>query len=376
MNGPTSGGRARAYRALRESEELHRATLGSISDAVFLTDDDGVFTFICPNVDVLFGYVPDEVQAMGRIDRLLGEGLADPAELKIQGEIRNLERNVTTRSGERRTVLVHLKAVSIQGGTILYTCRDITERRQAEQALRAARLELAHASRLALVGELLGSIAHEIKQPLSSIVSNAQAGLRLSSGSAADWELREVFNDIQADGRRANEIIERLRTLMRKKPLERGDVDINAIVSEMVRLIEGDAERRGVTLELELSVLPDVVADRVAVQQVVLNLLVNGMDAMDDVASAERRLTVQTRADRTEVVVAISDAGRGVPAEERARLFEAFYTTKPGGLGLGLSIARSIVEAHGGRIEVGDHGARGTTFRVALPVEKPKAMHA
>jgi PAS domain S-box-containing protein len=376
MTGHANGARARAYRALRESEELHRATLGSISEAVFLTDDEGLFTFICPNVDVIFGYVPDEVHAMGRIDRLLGDRLADPAELKALGEIRNLERHVTTRTGERRTLLVHLKAVSIQGGTILYTCRDITDRRQVEHALRAARLELAHASRLALVGELLGSIAHEIKQPLSSIVANAQAGLRLSSGSAADWELREVFNDIQADGRRATGIIERLRTLMHKKPLERAAVDLNAIVSDMVRLIEGDAERRGVTLELELGALPAVFADRISVQQVVLNLLVNGMDAMDDVEAAERRLTVQTRAGRDEVVVAISDAGRGVPPDARARLFEAFYTTKPGGLGLGLAIARSIVEAHGGRIDVADQATRGTTFRIALPVEKPKAMHA
>jgi PAS domain S-box-containing protein len=376
MTGHANGARARAYRALQESEELHRATLGSISDAVFLTDDEGVFTFICPNVDVIFGYVPDEVHAMGRIDHLLGESLADLAELKALGEIRNLERHVTTRTGERRTLLIHLKAVSIQGGTILYTCRDITERRQVEHALRAARLELAHASRLALVGELLGSIAHEIKQPLASIVANAQAGLRLSSGSAADWELREVFNDIQADGRRATGIIERLRTLMHKKPLERAAVDLNAIVSDMVRLIEGDAERRGVTLELELGALPAVFADRISVQQVVLNLLVNGMDAMDDVEAAERRLTVQTRAGRDEVVVAISDAGRGVPPDARARLFEAFYTTKPGGLGLGLAIARSIVEAHGGRIDVADQATRGTTFRIALPVEKPKAMHA
>jgi PAS domain S-box-containing protein len=376
MTGHADGARARAYQALCESEELRGATLGSISDAVFLTDDEGVFTFICPNVDVIFGYVPDEVHAMGRIDRLLGERLVDPADLKALGEIRNLERQVTTKAGDRRTLLVHVKSVSILGGTILYTCRDITERRQVEHALRAARLELAHASRLALVGELLGSIAHEIKQPLSSIVANAQAGLRLSSGSSADWELREVFNDIQADGRRATEIIERLRTLMHKKPLERAAVDLNAIVSEMVRLIEGDAERRGVTLELELAALPAILADRVSVQQVVLNLLVNGMDAMDDVDAAERRLTVQTRAGRDEVVVAISDAGRGVPADARARLFEAFYTTKPGGLGLGLAIARSIVEAHGGRIDVADQVTRGTTFRIALPLEKPKAMHA
>jgi PAS domain S-box-containing protein len=367
MSGPTNGGRARAYRALRESEELHRATLANISDAVFLTDDDGAFTFICPNVDVIFGYLPDEVQAMQRIDRLLGEHLFDRADLMARGEIHNIERHVTAKSGERRTVLVHLKSVSIHGGTVLYTCRDITEHRQTQIALREARLELAHASRLALVGELLGSIAHEIKQPLTSILNNAAAGLRLMSAGAEDWELRETFRDIQTDGRRAGEIIERLSSLMRKKPLERAEIDVNAVVADMVRLVEGDAERRSVTLELELAALPGIVADRVAVQQVVLNLLMNGMDAMDDTAADERRLTVRTSLGTDAVEVAISDVGRGIPAEVRSRLFEAFYTTKPGGLGLGLSIARSIVEAHGGRIDVGDHGERGTTFRVALP---------
>src|SRR5262245_2890119 len=222
MGDVTNGGREHAYRALRESEELHRATLSNISDAVFLTDDAGVFTFICPNVDVIVGYVPDEVQAMKRIDRLLGERLFDPIDLWARGEIRNVERHVTTKSGASRTVLVHPKAVSIQGGTVLVTCRDITERRQAEEALRNARQELAHASRLALVGGLLGSIAHEIRQPLSSIQANAAAGARVSGTR----EAREIFADIQADGRRATDIIERLQSLMRKKPLEPSAVDL------------------------------------------------------------------------------------------------------------------------------------------------------
>ena len=116
MSEPTNGGRARAYQALRESEELHRVTLESISDAVFITDDEGAFTFICPNVDVIFGYVPDEVEAMRRISRLLGDNLFDLAELAARGEIRNLEREITSKSGGRRTLLIHLKAVSIKGG--------------------------------------------------------------------------------------------------------------------------------------------------------------------------------------------------------------------------------------------------------------------
>jgi PAS domain S-box-containing protein len=123
MDGPTNGGRARAYQPLHDSEELHRITLSSISDAVFLTDDDGAFTFTCPNVDVIFGYAPDQVQAMSRISQLLGENLFDRAELRTRREIRNIERDVTSKSGERRCLLIHLKEVSIQGGTVLYSCR-------------------------------------------------------------------------------------------------------------------------------------------------------------------------------------------------------------------------------------------------------------
>ena len=192
MSGSTNGGVTRAYEALRESEELHRATLSNISDAVFLTDDDGVFTYICPNVDVIFGYVPDEVQAMTRISQLLGENLFDPAELSARGEIRNIEREITTKSGEQRTVLVLIKAVSIKGGTVLYSCRDVTERSRAEDELRAVRRDLVHASRLALVGELLASVTHEIRQPLTAIVVNASAGLRLLHDNATLDRLEDI----------------------------------------------------------------------------------------------------------------------------------------------------------------------------------------
>ena len=150
----TNGAAARAYQALRESEELHRLTLSAISDAVFLSDDEGAFTFICPNMDIIFGYAPDEVQAMGRIGRLLGDNLFDRAELAARGEIRNIERDVVSKSGEPRALLIHLKKVAIHSSTVLYSCRDVTERKHAEDELRSTRLDLVHASRLALLGEL------------------------------------------------------------------------------------------------------------------------------------------------------------------------------------------------------------------------------
>jgi PAS domain S-box-containing protein len=371
MSEPTDGGRARAYQALRESEELHRLTVESISDAVFITDDDGRFTFICPNVDVIFGYAPDEVEALGGIGGLLGESLFDRAELRARRELHNIERDITTKSGERRSLLVLIKEVSIQRGTVLYVCRDVTERKQVEEELRAARLDLAHASRLAMVGELMASIAHEINQPLTSIIANAGAGLRWLDGHAdagREPELRDVFADVRDQARQARSVIERLRTLAGKRPLERQPLDLNEVAGEILRLVGGDARRRRVALRTELvSHLPPVSADRVSLQQVVLNLLLNAMDSLAEVEVARRQLVVRTRRLDDAVELAVSDTGAGIPADRLPRLFEAFFTTKRDGLGLGLAIARSIVEAHGGRIWAEDHEGAGATFRLTLP---------
>jgi PAS domain S-box-containing protein len=364
MSGTTNGGRARGYEALRESEELHRATLSSISDAVFVTDDDGMFTYVCPNVDVIFGYMPDEVQAIGRLSRFLGEDLFDNAELAAKGEICNVEREITSKGGERRTVLIHFKRVSIRDGRVLCTCRDITELKQAERKLTAIRLELAHAARLALVGELSVSIMHEIRQPLSATIANAAAGKLL----AQDSEIRTIFEEIERQGFRTAEIIEHLRTLTRKRPLERQSLDVNQVAHDVLHLVAPDALRRSVTLVAELTpALPSIEADRVCLQQVLLNLVVNALDAVEESNGAERRVIVQTHSAPHSVEIAVSDTGNGIPADVLPKLFETFFTTKNDGLGLGLAISRSIVEAHAGRIWAEDHRGRGATFRLSLP---------
>ena len=369
MGDLTNGGRAKAYKALCESEELHRATLTNISDAVFVTDDEGVFTFICPNVDVIFGYAPDEVAATTRISSLLGEDLFDPAELAATGEIRNLERDIVSKSGQRRSLLIHLKAVSIQGGTVLYACRDVTERKQAEEELRAARMDLAHASRLAVVGELMASIAHEISQPLTSIVTNAGAGLYLldSEKTGPHAELYGILSDVREQGRTATAVIERIRALSGKRPLEFHPLDLNEIAADMLRLVSADARRRGITLQSELTyALPLINADKVCLQQVILNLLVNAMDAMETEPNP-RLLTVYTRHEGNTVEIAVSDTGGGIPADLMPKLFDAFFTTKKEGIGLGLAIAHSIVDTHGGRIWA-ENTARGATFSFSLPI--------
>ena len=367
-----NGGRDRAYRALVESEQLHRLTLSSISDAVFLTDDQGVFTFICPNVDVIFGYVPDEVQAMTRITSLLGENLFDRDELDARGEIRNVEREITAKSGARRHLLVHVKKVSITNGAVLYSCRDVTDRRHAEEELRTARRELGQASRLALVGELVASLGHEINQPLTSVHTNASVGLRRLEGEAGPddlSELREILVDIRDDSRRAVDVIDRVRALAGSRPLRRHPLDINEVAGDVVRIVGSEARRRGVTLRTELGTgLPAIAADRVCLQQVLVNLMINAMDAMEQIDAGERQVVVRTRRTADEAVeLAVSDVGHGIPADRLARLFDAFFTTKKEGLGLGLAIVRSIVEAHDGQIWAEDHDGRGATFHMTLP---------
>lgn len=372
MTEPTNGARERAYRALRDSEELHRLTLSNISDAVFLTDDEGAFTFICPNVDIIFGYAPDEVQAMGRISRLLGDNLFDRVELAARREIRNIERDVVSKSGEHRALLIHLKQVSIQSSTVLYSCRDVTERKHAEDELRTARLDLVHASRLALLGELMASIAHEINQPLTSILANASAGLmHLDDPSKLDSldGLREILADVHERARIAGDTIARLRSLAGKRPLERQSLNVNEVVGDILRFIGGDARRRGVALRTDLrATLPVISADRVSLQQVLLNLALNAMDAMDHLPPAERQLVIRTHHTDHAVEIEVIDRGHGIPSDRLPRLFDAFFTTKRDGIGLGLPIARSIVEAHGGRIWAEAPDGGGATFRLNLPI--------
>jgi C4-dicarboxylate-specific signal transduction histidine kinase len=247
----------------------------------------------------------------------------------------------------------------------------VTDRKHAQEELRAARQDLAHAARLAMVGELMASIAHEINQPLASISTNASAGLlRLGSERRPDdmLELREILHDIRDQSRLAGDIINRVRALAGKRALDRRALDVNEVISDILRLVGNDARRRGVALRSELRPsLPTIFADRICLQQVMLNLFLNAMDAMDRTEAHDRQLVVRTRQLDEAVEVAVSDTGHGIPVDRMPRLFDAFFTTKKDGLGLGLAIARSIVEAHGGRISAEDHDGRGATFRLTLP---------
>ena len=247
---------------------------------------------------------------------------------------------------------------------------SILSRRRADAEVRRLRDELAHVGRVSTVGELTASLAHELGQPLTAILSNAEAAQRLLESDRADLdEVQAILQDIVADDQRACEVISRLRGLLKRGPLARAALDLNEVTREVARLVRGDAVARGVSIRLELaSALPPVPGDRVELQQVLLNLILNGLDAMRQTVAAERVLVLQTLPDGVcGVRVIVRDAGSGIDPDSLNRVFEAFHTTKPAGLGMGLAIARSIVEAHGGRLLAENNPGRGATFTFALP---------
>ncbi|MFE0752356.1 sensor histidine kinase [Inquilinus sp. NPDC058860] len=279
------------------------------------------------------------------------------------------ETVLRTIGGERRSVLV-TATFPVDGvrSTGLLSVVDITERSRAERALAEARAELAHVSRIATLGELTTSIAHEVKQPLAAIMTDAQACLRwLDRPVPALDEARACAGRITGQASRADHVVQRLRDLTRKAAPERVAADLDTVVDEVVELMRREIADHGVALHLRPGPgVPPVLADRIQLQQVLINLVVNAVQAME--TAPRRELAIETGVGPAgEGLILVADSGIGLEPEEMARLFTPFRTTKPGGMGLGLSICRSIVEAHGGRIWASRNADAGLTFHVALP---------
>jgi PAS domain S-box-containing protein len=251
------------------------------------------------------------------------------------------------------------------------TCMNTTAQRQAAAEMELQREELAHLSRVAALSALSGSLAHELNQPLGSILSNAQAAQHLMSKDAPDLtELRAILGDIISEDRRAGEVIKRLRTMLRRGEVAVQPVNVNENLGELLRLARSDLNARDVAVTCLLAKdLPLAMTDRVQLQQVVLNLVMNACDAMESIPPEQRRLTLTTFVAQNEVRIGVLDCGVGLPEDVEA-LFQPFHTTKSGGLGLGLSICRMLVSAHGGRLWVERRAECGAAFYVALPQSK------
>lgn len=248
---------------------------------------------------------------------------------------------------------------------------EIAERKKAQEVIEGTRAQLAQVSRVMTLGELTASIAHEVNQPLTAITTNANASLRWLDGETPDLdEARQAMERIVKEGHRAGEVVHRVRALVKKGPPVRLEIRLNEVIHEVSSLVLHELMRKNVSLRLEqANELPVVSGDRVQIQQVVLNLVMNAIEAMDPVTDRAKELIVRTLVHGPEEIkVEVKDTGIGFDPKEVDRLFTAFYTTKPEGMGMGLSISRSIIEAHGGRLWAAAHLPYGAVFQFTLPV--------
>lgn len=271
-----------------------------------------------------------------------------------------------------RQAIIAAVVFLVQSGLIGWLLVERRRRRLAELSTQKQRYELFHASRRAIAGELTSSIAHEINQPLGAILSNADAAdLMLASGADRREALRAILADIRRDDLRASEVIRRLRALLAKQEDERQPLDLNGAMRDVTAILGGDARRRGMTLDIQpAATAATVVGDRVQIQQVLINLLLNAMDAMADMPEDRRTVNLSVETDAGGVAFAVRDRGRGIAPEHLPQLFDSFFTTKQKGMGLGLSITRTIVEAHGGRIWAENAPGRGAVFHVTFPAAR------
>jgi C4-dicarboxylate-specific signal transduction histidine kinase len=272
-------------------------------------------------------------------------------------------------------VHVVARAIKDESGRLEFVgaIMDASAAKGAEQELRQAHAELAHVTRVTTLGELTASLAHEVNQPIAGVITNAQAALRWLRADPPDPdEIREALDRIVADGRRAGEVIGRIRALVKKAPPRKARFDLNEAIRDVVALTGTDALRHGVAVQSELTTgLPPVEGDRVQLQQVILNLILNAVEAMSGIDEGARGLRISTDFDAAgAMLVTVRDSGLGLDPHSFDSVFEAFFTTKPEGLGMGLAICRSIIEAHGGRLWASANEPRGAMFQFTLPLER------
>ena len=365
----------RAEAALRESEEQWKAVFENNPIMYFMVDEAGTIMSVNPFGAEQLGYRVDEL--VGRpVQSVFYEADRDAVYgnacicFRQPGQAMSWELRKVRKNGKVIWVRETARATLINNRLVLLiVCEDITEGKRAAETLREVQMELAHANRVAALGQLTASIAHEVNQPIAAAHNNAGAALHFLDSRPPDLEeVREALNCVVNDTDRAGAVISRIRTLVKKAPPRTESLDINEAIRDVIVVTRGEAAKNGISIEVQLAeALPHVLGDRVQLQQVILNMIINAIEAMTGVAGPRKLLIKTTRSESDDILVAVQDTGPGLAPESLSRAFEAFYTTKPDGLGIGLSICCSIVEAHGGRLWASANVPRGATFQFTVP---------
>lgn len=364
---------------LRASEERWRSMFEASAVGIAVLDEQNHFAATNEALQKMVGYSGEELQSLGPLnithqdDREATQKLIEDMR---NGKRQDLPAETRYRRKDNKVIWVRVSAAraldsgsSLQG--IPAIIEDISERKRAEVAWHDARDALLRATRLTIMGELSASIAHEVNQPLAAIITNAQACERFLGFSPPDLdEVKDAVGEIVRDGRRASEVLKRIRAMSKNTAPERGQVDVNHAIAEVLALTRDELQRHRVAVQTDLrSKLPTIMADRVQLQQVVLNLVMNGIDAMRAVTDRPRILTVRSQLnDQGSIVVNVADSGVGLDPANRDRIFESFFTTKPEGMGMGLAISNTIIEAHHGRLWAESGSPFGAVFGFTLPL--------
>ena len=360
----------------KRAEYLTRQVFETSPDSVVVVGKDYRYQRVNPVYERIWGIPAEKLVGMHVADLIGMEVFEQSVKLHLDrcfaGEGVSYGRWFTNSVGRRYMAVSYspLRPDWERVEAVLVIARDLTEYMLAEEALHQAQAELAHVTRLTTLGELAASIAHEVNQPLAAIVADANASLNWLAAARPDLDMvRDALVAIVKDGHRAADVIQRTRQLARKADYQKAQLDINDVIRDVVPLVRTAVLNHQVSLRVDLaSGLAPVLADRVQLQQVLINLVVNGIEAMASVDDRPRELVVRSRAhEADQILVAVQDVGVGIDSISADRLFSAFFTTKPGGMGMGLSISRSIIEAHGGRLWATPNEGPGATFQFAVP---------